>query len=124
MNRYKITIDYELVIKKRITKLVRSRSRDEAEKSVIDTINPADIKVIGIETNFIPYRTDLWRDLEDLLLEEDGDGDDKSDIEYILDQLIDKEFKKAAIRYKSLDDSIRSKVPDRISDLFSDLGLL
>lgn len=122
MNRYKITVDYELVIKNSITKFVISESREEAEKSVLDTMNPESIKVIGIETNFIPYRTDLWRDLEDLLFEDGDDGN--SDIQYILDQLVEKEFKKAAIKYNSLEDSIKSRIPNRIFDLFSYLGLL
>ncbi len=70
MNRYKITVEYEFVTKSSITKFVISKSREEAEKSVLDTMNPESIKVTGVETSFIPYRTDKWRDLEDLLFED------------------------------------------------------
>lgn len=49
---------------------------------------------------------------------------DRADWEYILEQLINKEFKKAAERYSNLDTIVREQIPDRLYELFDSLELI
>ena len=137
--KYRIDVEYSIVKKVNISRTIAAESHDEAEKLIMEYVEDG-AKVISIQSTYVPYKTEDWQDIEDVLFSYDeyiseaqaeGDEDmvdlyraDKADWEYILEQLIDKEFKKAAERYENLDTNVREMIPDRVYELFDNLGLI
>lgn len=137
--KYRIDVEYSIVKTVNISRTIAAESHEEAEKSIMEYVEDGG-KVISIQSTYVPYKTEDWQDIEDVLFSYDeyiseaqaeGDKDmvdlyraDKADWEYILEQLIDKEFKKAAERYENLDTNIREMIPDRVYELFDNLGLI
>lgn len=137
--KYRIDVEYSIVKTVNISRTIAAESHEEAEKSIMEYVEDGG-KVISIQSTYVPYKTEDWQDIEDVLFSYDeyiseaqaeGDEDmvdlyraDKADWEYILEQLIDKEFKKAAERYENLDTNVREMIPDRVYELFDNLGLI
>lgn len=137
--KYRIDVEYNIVKTVNISRTIEAESHEEAEKSIMEYVEDG-AKVISIQSTYVPYKTEDWQDIEDVLFSYDeyiseaqaeGDEDmvdlyraDKADWEYILEQLIDKEFKKAAERYENLDTNVREMIPDRVYELFDNLGLI
>lgn len=111
----------------------------EARKLFFRTFNSED-KLLDVEiTEKLPYKTEQWRDVEDVIRGYDADIEyaksnesdliealqqDQKDWMDILELLEKKEFKKAAAKYESLDTAVRDQIPDRIYNLFESLDLV
>jgi hypothetical protein len=137
--KYRIDVEYNIVKTVNISRTIEAESHEEAEKSIMKYVEDG-ARVISIQSKYIPYKTNNWQDIEDILFsyddqisESESEGDtemvecykaDRADWEYILEQLINKEFKKAAERYSNLDTIVREQIPDRLYELFDSLELI
>lgn len=141
MEKFVVEAEYTVTATRRVEKKVDANSAEEAEQKIKEAIEQdKGCIVTKLSSKSIKYNTEDWQDVEDIIFmydewikeeEEAGDKEmvdmhkaDRADWQYILDQLVDKEFKKAAERYEGLDTCVRERIPDRIWGLFDNLGLI
>ena len=141
-NKFEVEVKYEYTETGTVRETIEAESADAAEVILIDKINAKDgYKARSATSKHIPYKTEDWQDVEDVIfdyddcikeVEAEGDEDDmasmykedRADWQYILDQLVAKEFKKAAEKLSDLDTCVRERCPDRVYDLFENLNLI
>lgn len=132
--KFKVDIEYDVIKTLKISKTIQADSHEEAEIEAKKYIND-DCRIISIESKYVPYKTERWQEIEDLIFsydesiseaESEGEDEDyieslrcdKSDWEYILEQLVQKEFEKTAERYSNLDTCVRERVPDGLYEFW------
>lgn len=110
------------------------------ENDVQESLKKVESREFSIATIFEikEYRTKEWQDLENEIeeyneiissmsreeLDESCYEQDRDDLETILQLLINKKFVEAAEKRGSLDTAVRERFPDRIDELFDELGIL